>query len=63
MQTHRIKAFPVVLVGSEFWGGLLNWIKEKLLAAGNIEEDDLRFFCIMDEVEDILDLIRRTVIL
>jgi len=63
MQTHRIKAFPVVLVGSEFWGGLLTWIKERLLAAGNIEEDDLRFFCIMDEVEDIVDLIRRTVIL
>jgi uncharacterized protein (TIGR00730 family) len=63
MQTHRIKAFPVVLVGSQSWGGLLNWIKEGLLAAGNIDEDDLRFFSVMDDVNDIVDYIRRTVIL
>ncbi|MEJ2689321.1 MAG: TIGR00730 family Rossman fold protein [Deltaproteobacteria bacterium] len=63
MQTHRIKAFPVILVGSHFWGGLLNWIKEGMLAAGNIDEDDLRFFCVMDDVDEIVDYIRRTVIL
>ncbi len=63
MQTHRIKAFPVILVGSHFWGGLLDWIKEGMLAAGNIDEDDLRYFCIMDDVDEIVDYIRRTVIL
>ena len=63
MQTHRIKAFPVILVGREFWSGLFDWIKERLLSAGNIEEDDLRFFCIMDDVEDIVNHIRRTVII
>ena len=63
MQTHRIKAFPVILAGSEFWGGLLDWIKERLLSAGNIEEDDLRYFIVMDDVEEIVDHIRRTVII
>jgi len=63
MQTHRIKAFPVILVGSEFWNGLFDWIKHCLLACGNIDHDDLRFFSIMDDVGEIVDHIRRTVII
>ena len=42
MQTKRIKPFPVILVGSAFWGGLVDWIKEQLLEANkNIDNEDL----------------------
>lgn len=63
MQTRRIKAFPVILVGSEFWAGLVDWIKEKLLAEGNIDEDDLLYFQVMDEPEAVVNYIKRTVVL
>lgn len=63
MQTHRIKAFPVILCGSEFWGGLVDWIKERLLNAGNISQDDLLYFQVMDDPDEIISYIRRTVII
>lgn len=63
MQTRRIKAFPVILVGSEFWGGLVDWIKEKMLATGKIDKDDLLYFQVMDDPEEVVRYIKRTVVL
>lgn len=63
MQTRRIKAFPVILVGSDFWGGLVDWIKEKMLAVGNIDADDMLYFQVMDDPEEVVRYIKRTVVL
>ncbi|MBU0480632.1 MAG: TIGR00730 family Rossman fold protein [Proteobacteria bacterium] len=64
MQTKRIKPFPVILVGSHFWSGLIDWIKEQLLEKnGNIDKDDLFLFNVMDDPEEVVNYIRRTVIL
>lgn len=63
MQTRRIKSFPVILVGSEFWSGLVDWLREKLLVAGNITKDDLFLFELMDDPDEIVAHIKRTVIL
>ncbi|MEW6594649.1 MAG: TIGR00730 family Rossman fold protein [Thermodesulfobacteriota bacterium] len=63
MQTRRIKAFPVILVGSEFWGGLVEWIKEQMLSTGKIEKDDLLYFQVMDDPEEVVHYIKRTVVL
>ncbi len=41
IQTHKIGRFPIVLVGKEFWGGLLDWVKETMLSYGNISPEDL----------------------
>ena len=41
IQTHKIGRFPIVLVGKEFWGGLLDWVKETMLGYGNIGPEDL----------------------
>ncbi|NOR26436.1 MAG: TIGR00730 family Rossman fold protein, partial [Desulforhopalus sp.] len=41
IQTERIKPFPIVLVGSDFWAGLVDWIKDKLLGSGNISPEDM----------------------
>ncbi|MDG2437200.1 MAG: TIGR00730 family Rossman fold protein, partial [Polaribacter sp.] len=42
IQTKKIGRFPIVLVGTEFWSGLLEWIKKTLIAQGNISEEDLK---------------------
>ena len=63
IQTRRVKRFPVILVGSEFWGGLVDWIKERLLAEKYIVEDDLLYFQVMDDPEEVVKYIKRTVVL
>jgi uncharacterized protein (TIGR00730 family) len=63
IQTRRIKPFPIILVGSEFWGGLLDWIKDTLLKAGNVEQDDLLIINVMDDPAEIVSFIRRTIVL
>lgn len=63
IQTRRVKRFPVILVGSEFWGGLVDWIKERLLADKYIKEDDLLYFQVMDDPDEVVKYIKRTVVL
>ncbi|MBU2538033.1 MAG: TIGR00730 family Rossman fold protein [Proteobacteria bacterium] len=63
IQTKRVKRFPVILVGSDFWGGLVDWIKERLLAENYISEDDLLYFQVMDDPVEVVKYIKRTVIL
>lgn len=63
IQTRRIKAFPIILVGKEFWSGLAHWLEERVLGMGNIDKGDLFAFSIMDDPEEIVAYIRRMVIL
>ena len=62
IQTRKIKPFPIILVGSSFWSGLVDWLREQLLGNGKIAEDDLMLFEIMDDVDEIVSYIRKTVI-
>jgi uncharacterized protein (TIGR00730 family) len=48
IQTNKIGRFPIVLVGREFWSGLIDWIKSSMLAAGNISATDLDLINIVD---------------
>jgi uncharacterized protein (TIGR00730 family) len=63
IQTRRIKSFPIVLVGSSYWSGLVDWIREQMLAAQTIEEDDLHIFQVLDDPDEIIRYIKRTVII
>jgi uncharacterized protein (TIGR00730 family) len=63
IQTHRIKPFPVILFGSEYWGGLLEWIKSRLLGRGMIRSEDMDLFTLTDDPEVIVKTIKKTVIL
>ncbi len=63
IQTRRIKSFPIILVGREYWEGLVDWIRERMLSAGNIAADDLMFFNILDDPDEVVNTIRRTVII
>ncbi len=62
IQTQRIKPFPIVLVGSDFWTGLVDWIKDKLLAEGNINKEDMLLFKVLDDAEEVVSFIKKTVI-
>ena len=52
IQTKKIGRFPIVLVGSKFWSGLLDWIKDTLIAEKNISPEDLSLFRIVDTAEE-----------
>jgi uncharacterized protein (TIGR00730 family) len=62
IQTQSVKPFPIILMGSEFWGGLLEWIKDKFIANGTIARDDLLLIDVMDDVESVVNYIRKTVV-
>ncbi len=51
IQTGKSEAFPIVLVGSAFWSGLLDWIKGTLLSEGCISEEDLKLITVCDDVD------------
>jgi uncharacterized protein (TIGR00730 family) len=63
IQTQKIKPFPIILVGSTFWSGLVDWMKEQLVSNSKIDKPDLLLFEIFDDVDEIVASIRRTVIL
>jgi uncharacterized protein (TIGR00730 family) len=55
IQTNKIDRFPVVLVGSEFWGGLVDWIQKTLLEqAGNISPEDMFLFTVVDSADEVV---------
>jgi uncharacterized protein (TIGR00730 family) len=54
IQTGKIKHFPVFLVGSAYWTGLLAWFRQTLLAAGTINEADLKLFTVTDDLTEIV---------
>ncbi len=49
VQTHKVTGFPIVLVGSQFWGGLVDWIKESLAAGGLISPEDVDLIRVTDD--------------
>jgi uncharacterized protein (TIGR00730 family) len=55
IQTKKIGRFPIVLVGSKFWGGLMDWIKETLIEEGNISAEDLNLFRIVDTADEAVE--------
>lgn len=58
IQTNKIEKFPIVLVSSEFWGGLLDWIKETLLAKfSNISEGDLDLIHVVDTPDEVINIL------
>lgn len=52
IQTRKIGRFPIVLVGSEFWSGLLNWFRNTLLKNGTIGEENFNLFRVVDTADE-----------
>jgi uncharacterized protein (TIGR00730 family) len=58
IQTKKIEKFPIILVGSEFWEGLLEWIKTTLLNKfNNVSEKDMDLFHVVDSPEEVLHIL------
>jgi hypothetical protein len=55
IQTDKIREFPVVLVCGDYWGGLVDWVQERLLGEGKISAPDLDLLMITDEPEAVRD--------
>jgi uncharacterized protein (TIGR00730 family) len=62
IQTHRIKPFPVILVGSDYWGGILEWIRSELSGRKMISPGDLDILRLMDDPEEIVAAVKKVVI-
>lgn len=60
IQTKKIGKFPILLVGSSFWAGLIDWIKEMMLRKnGNISLEDLDLFNIVDTADEVVEVINK----
>lgn len=57
IQTKKIRIYPIVLVGTEYWSGLFDWIKSTMLANGNISATDLDLLHITDDSSEVVDII------
>lgn len=57
IQTHKIHTFPIILVGSEFWKGLLDWIKNTLVEEGNISPKDQDLIKLADTEDEVVEII------
>ena len=58
IQTKRVKPLPVILFGSEYWGGLVEWIKARLLEGKLISPDDMDILKVTDDPEEILKIVK-----
>ncbi len=59
IQTKKIRSFPVILVGRQYWQGMVDWMRGTVLGMGNISEQDLELFHIVEEPEEVCDIITK----
>ncbi|MES0350352.1 MAG: TIGR00730 family Rossman fold protein [Desulfobacteria bacterium] len=62
IQTKRIKPFPVILVGSEYWNGLWDWIRSNLLERKMISSEDMDLVTILDDPDEVVRAVKRVVV-
>ncbi|MBX6422700.1 TIGR00730 family Rossman fold protein [Thermosulfurimonas sp. F29] len=61
VQTRKIRPVPVVLVGEDYWHGLVEWLRGTVLAGGKISESDLELFTVLDDPGEVVDYIKEKV--
>jgi hypothetical protein len=59
IQTRKIRSFPVVLIGRDYWQGLIDWIRRTTIPAGNLDSADIDHLHIVDEPEEVLEIINK----
>ena len=57
IQTQKINQFPIILVGSDYWKGLLDWLNDVLLKTTKIHPDDMKLFSVVDTSQEVVDKI------
>jgi uncharacterized protein (TIGR00730 family) len=59
IQTERISKFPVILFNSEYWKGMVDWMKDKVLSNGCISKEDLDIFTVVDTPKEVVSAINK----
>jgi uncharacterized protein (TIGR00730 family) len=59
IQTEKIKKFPILLVGKEYWSGLLDWIKVVLLKENKLDPDDLNLIHVVESKEEVVEHLQK----
>jgi uncharacterized protein (TIGR00730 family) len=60
VQTRKVTSFPVILYGTSYWRGLIDWLRETMLTHGKINEVDLDLIYLSDDVDEVVDIIQRS---
>jgi uncharacterized protein (TIGR00730 family) len=54
IQTEKIRSFPVILLGTAYWSGLVDWLRERVVADGNIDSGDLDLLHVTDDIDEVV---------
>jgi uncharacterized protein (TIGR00730 family) len=57
VQTQKVTSFPIVLLGSQFWGGLIEWLRGPVQGAGNVWARDIDLLRVTDDVDEAVELV------
>jgi hypothetical protein len=57
IQTHKLVRFPIVLVGKEYWSGLVDWLTNQVLDHKNISPEDIEIFTLVDDAQSAVKVI------
>jgi uncharacterized protein (TIGR00730 family) len=60
IQTDKIKPFPVVLFGTDYWSGLMRWIEMNMLASGMISSEDRTIFTVTDSIQGVVEIMKNS---
>src|SRR6201988_2297453 len=60
IQSTKIRNFPIVMFGSKYWGGMLDWLRESVLPGGKINEHDLDLFHVTDSPAEVVEIVTRS---
>ncbi len=59
IQTRKVRQFPVIMYGSEYWNGLIDWLKNVVLENKYISPEDFELFTVMDDLDEIVEYINK----
>lgn len=59
IQTGKILPFPMILVDSEYWGGLIDWIKKTMLERGFVAKSDINYLQVVDTADEVITIVRQ----
>ena len=60
VQTRKVTRFPIVLFGTQYWAGLIEWIRGSLLAEGKVSAPDLELIHVTDSVDEVIRLVEES---
>ncbi len=58
VQTQKVTSFPIILMGSDYWAGLVKWIRETVVADGKVSDTDLDMFHVTDDVDEVVRIVQ-----